>query len=224
MSQQQSEQEMAAFFASRGFGLRMGFGERPAVVVIDFMNGFTDASMPLGANLDREVEATRLVLAAAREVQTPIYYTACIYEEPDFADAGVWRLKQSGIRSLGAGTTAVELDRRLERRSDEAIIVKKYASAFFGTDFITRLNARRVDTLIITGCTTSGCVRATAVDALQLGLRPVVVREAVGDRAEAPHRQSLFDLEQKYADVVGLDEVLLYLESRVAERETVRVG
>jgi maleamate amidohydrolase len=220
----QSEQEMTAFFASRGFGLRMGFGERPAVVVIDFMNGFTDASMPLGANLDREIEATRQVLAAARQSQTPIYYTACIYEEPDFADAGVWRLKQSGIRSLGAGTPAVELDSRLERRSDEAVIVKKYASAFFGTDFITRLNARRVDTLIVTGCTTSGCVRATAVDALQLGLRPVVVREAVGDRAEAPHRQSLFDLEQKYADVVSLAEVVDYLTSRVAERETVAVS
>ena len=220
----QSEQEMTAFFASRGFGLRIGFGERPAVAVIDFMNGFTDASMPLGANLDREIEATRQVLTAARESQTPIYYTACIYEEPDYADAGVWRLKQTGIRSLGAGTRAVELDSRLERRSDEAIIVKKYASAFFGTDFITRLNARRVDTLIIAGCTTSGCVRATAVDALQLGLRPVVVREAVGDRAEAPHRQSLFDLEQKYADVVGVDEVVDYLRSRVGEREAAAVS
>src|ERR671934_1082101 len=220
----QSEQEMAAFFASRGFGLRMGFGDRPAVAVIDFMNGFTDASMPLGANLDREIEATRQVLAAARQAAIPIYYTACIYEEPDFADAGVWRLKQSGIRSLGAGTRAVELDSRLDRRSDEAIIVKKYASAFFGTDFITRLNARRVDTLIVTGCTTSGCVRATAVDALQLGLRPVVVREAVGDRAEAPHRQSLFDLEQKYADVVGVGEVVDYLRSRVGEREAAAVS
>jgi nicotinamidase-related amidase len=118
----------------------------------------------------------------------------------------------------------VELDSRLERRSDEAIIVKKYASAFFGTDFITRLNARRVDTLIVTGCTTSGCVRATAVDALQLGLRPVVVREAVGDRAEAPHRQSLFDLEQKYADVVSVSEVVEYLRSRVTAREAVAVS
>src|SRR5207244_12098226 len=122
----QSEQEMAAFFASRGFGLRIGFGERPAVAVIDFMNGFTDASMPLGANLDREIEATRQVLAAARHSETPIYYTACIYDEPDYADAGVWRLKQSGIRSLGAGTNAVELDSRLERRRNEAIIVKNY--------------------------------------------------------------------------------------------------
>jgi nicotinamidase-related amidase len=220
----QSDKEMADFFAARGFGLRMGFGERPAVAVIDFMNGFTDASMPLGANLDREIEATRQVLAAARQSSTPIYYTVVYYEEQDYADAGVWILKQRGIRSLGAGTPAVELDQRLERRPDEAIILKKYASGFFGTDLIARLNARRIDTLVITGCTTSGCVRATAVDALQLGLRPVVVREAVGDRAEAAHRQSLFDLEQKYADVVGVDEVVEYLRSRVPGREAVGVG
>jgi len=129
----------------------------------------------------------------------------------DLKDAGVWARKQKGIATLAAGTPAVELDPRLERRRDEAIIVKKYASAFFGTDLVARLNSRRVDTLLITGCTTSGCVRATAVDAVQNGIIPVVIREAVGDRAEAPHRQSLFDLEQKYADVVSVDEVLAYL-------------
>jgi maleamate amidohydrolase len=214
----QSEQEMAAFFASKGFGKRMGFGERPALVVIDFMNAFTDDSMPLGANLDNEIEATRKVLAAAREVGTPTFYTVVYYEEQDFKDAGVWTLKQSGIRSLVAGTPAVELDSRLERRADEAVILKKYASAFFGTDLITRLNSRHIDTLLITGCTTSGCVRASAVDALQLGIRPVVIREAVGDRAEAAHRQSLFDMQQKYADVVDVDEVIGYLTSAAVPR------
>ncbi|HZU04621.1 MAG TPA: isochorismatase family protein [Chloroflexota bacterium] len=210
----QSEQEMAAFFAQRGFGLRIGFGERPALVVIDFMNAFTDPTLPLGANLDREIEATVRVLTAAREAAIPIFYTVVYYEERDLQDAGVWALKQKGIVTLRAGTPAVELDARLGRRPDEAVILKKYASAFFGTDFISRLNARRVDTLLITGCTTSGCVRATAVDALQLGLRPVVIREAVGDRAEPAHRQSLFDLEQKYADVVSVEEVLAYLATR----------
>ena len=207
----QSEQEMAQFFAERGFGLRMGFGERPALVVIDFMNAFTDASMPLGANLDREIAATRQVLAAAREAGIPIFYTVVSYEEQDLRDAGVWALKQKGISTLRAGTPAVELDRRLERRESEPVILKKYASAFFGTDLIARLNARRIDTLLIAGCTTSGCVRATAVDAVQLGIRPVVIREAVGDRAEAAHRQSLFDLEQKYADVVTVAETVEYL-------------
>jgi maleamate amidohydrolase len=210
----QSEQEMAALFAQRGFGLRIGFGERPALVVIDFMKAFTDPALPLGANLDREIAATVRVLTAAREAAIPIFYTVVYYEERDLQDAGVWALKQKGIVTLRAGTPAVELDPRLGRRPDEAVILKKYASAFFGTDFISRLNARRVDTLLITGCTTSGCVRATAVDALQLGLRPVVIREAVGDRAEPAHRQSLFDLEQKYADVVSVEEVLAYLATR----------
>ena len=205
------EREMAEFFAERGFGLRIGFGERPALVVVDFMNAFTDPTMPLGARLDREIEATVCLLGAAREARVPIFYTVCAYDEQDLRDAGIWALKQKGCATLKAGTPAVELDARLERRPDEAVVLKKYASSFYGTDLVSRLNARRVDTLLIAGCTTSGCVRATAVDAVQLGLRPMVVREAVGDRAKPAHRQSLFDLDQKYADVVSLDETIAYL-------------
>ena len=216
----QSEQEMADFFASRGFGLRIGFGERPALVVVDFMNAFTDPTMPLGASLDREIAATRTVLAAARQAGIPIFYTIVYYDEQYLRDAGIWGIKQRGIASLQAGTPAVELDPRLERRPDEALVLKKYASAFFGTDFVSRLNSRRVDTLLIAGCTTSGCVRATAVDAVQHGLRPMVIREAVGDRAEAAHRQSLFDLDQKYADVVTVDEVVAYLAARTQPQPT----
>jgi maleamate amidohydrolase len=217
----QSDQEMADFFAKRGFGIRIGFGERPALAVIDLINAFTDSSMPLGANLDREIEATRTVLAAARDAEIPVFYTTVYYEEQDIRDAGIWALKQKGVLTLRAGTPAVELDPRLERRENEPIIMKKYASAFFGTDLISRLNARRIDTLLITGCTTSGCVRASAVDALQNGFRPVVIREAVGDRAEAAHRQSLFDLEQKYADVVSVDEVVAYIGSKKSEPQLV---
>ncbi len=211
------QDEMTQFFLERGFGLRMGFGERPALVVVDFVRGFTDPSMPLGAPLDKELEATSSVLAEARRAGIPIFYTAVVYEEQEFRDAGTWALKQTGLRTLRAGTPAVELDPRLERRANEAIIVKKYASAFFGTDLIARLNARRVDTLLVAGCTTSGCVRATVVDALQFGLRPIVIREAVGDRAEPAHRQSLFDMEQKYADVVGLQEALDYLRTLIPQ-------
>ena len=210
------DQDLSAFFAERGFGLRMGFGERPAVAVIDFVNAFTDPAMPLGSELGPQIEATQRLLAAAREAGLPIFYTVIHYDEPDMADAGVWRLKQAGLVSLQAGTSAVELDPRLGRRPGEQVILKKYASAFFGTDFLSRLNASRVDTLLIAGCTTSGCVRATAVDAVQSGIRPVVITEAVGDRAEAAHRQSLFDLDQKYADVVALDEALAYVTKRRA--------
>jgi nicotinamidase-related amidase len=124
----------------------------------------------------------------------------------------------AGVMTLRAGTPEVEQDPRLGRRPDEAIIVNKYASVFFGTDFVSRLNARRVDTLILTGCTTSGCVRATAVDAVQNAFRPIVVREAVGDRAKPAHDQALFDLQAKYADVVSVDETIAYLSRIKAKR------
>ena len=121
---------------------------------------------------------------------------------------------------MKAGTPAVEVDQRLDMRPTDSLLVKKYASCFFGTDLVPRLMNQRVDTLIITGCTTSGCVRATAVDAVQSGFRPMVVREAVGDRSAAAHEQSLFDLNAKYADVVGLDETLQYMKTVGHNRRT----
>lgn len=211
--------EMEAFFKERGFGLTLGFGDSSAVIVIDFMRAFTNPALPLGSNLDRELAETVRILGAAREAEIPIYYTAVWYEEKDLRDGGVWVKKQlKGAQTLKAGTPEVELDPRLGRRPEEPIILKKYASAFFGTDLVSRLNARRVDTLIITGCTTSGCVRATAVDAVQNGFRPMVVREAVGDRAKPAHDQSLFDLQAKYADVVSVEETMDYLSRLKARR------
>jgi len=198
------------FFAERGFGLKIGFGERPALIAIDLIVGFTDPEQPLGADLDAEVEETRGLLAAARAADLPVFYTVVRYDEGDLADAGVWRRKQAGLDSLAAGGRQVEIDPRLERRPGEQIVVKKYASAFFGTDLASRLRNAGVDTLVLAGCTTSGCVRATAVDAVQLGFRPMVAREAVGDRSPAAHQQALFDLEQKYADVVDAAETRDY--------------
>jgi nicotinamidase-related amidase len=212
-----TDRDSTDFFASRGFGRRIGFGTTPAVLSIDFMNGFTEDSAPLGAPLEAELGAALLVLDAARERGVPIYHTVVRYDDQDIRDAGVWRLKQTGLTSLRAGTAAVELDARVERRPDEQILVKKYASAFFGTDLVSRLASARIDTLILVGCTTSGCVRASAVDAVQLGLRPMVVREAVGDRSPAAHRQALFDLEQKYSDVVSTEETVAHLMSLPAE-------
>jgi nicotinamidase-related amidase len=209
---QQTDAEILEFFKARGFGLTIGFGERPAVLVVDFMQGFSEPDMPLGANLDAEIAATVELLTAARAAALPILHTVVYYDAEDLSDAGVWLLKQKGLLSLKAGTPAVELDPRLERRPNEAVVLKKYASCFFGSDLVSRLNAAHVDTLLITGCTTSGCVRATAVDAVQYGYRPVVVREAVGDRSAPAHKQALFDLEQKYADVVSLDDTIKYVE------------
>jgi nicotinamidase-related amidase len=199
------------FFRQRGFGLRIGFGERPALIVIDLIKAFTDAERMLGANLESQIEATNALLHVAHKRKMPVIFSTVIYEDADFKDAGIWALKQKGVVTLKAGTDGIELDPRLDARKTDTLLVKKYASCFFGTDLVSRLLAHQIDTLLIAGCTTSGCVRATAVDACQTGFRPMVVREAVGDRSVAAHDQSLFDLNAKYADVVSLEETLGYL-------------
>ncbi len=183
------------------------------------LKGFTDPRMPLGANLDREIEAQQPLLKVAHERAIPVIFSTVIYSDADLKDAGLWAIKMKGTLTLKAGTPAVEIDPRLEMRASDSLLVKKYASCFFGTDLVPRLMTQRVDTLILTGCTTSGCVRATAVDAVQNGFRPMVVREAVGDRSAAAHEQSLFDLNAKYADVVSLDETLQYLKTVGHNRE-----
>ena len=211
-----SNSDEARFFAQRGFGLDLGFGERPALLVIDIMNAFTDAALPLGSNLDPQVAAINRLLDAAHARALPVYFSTVAYDEPDCRDAGIWGAKMTGLHGLVAGSPAVELDARLHRAPHDALFVKKYASCFFGTDLVSRLTARRVDTLILTGCTTSGCVRASAVDAIQYGFRPVVVREAVGDRSKPAHDQSLFDIQAKYGDVMALDAVLAALGTPAA--------
>jgi maleamate amidohydrolase len=203
----------AEFFKERGFGLTMGFGERPALLVVDLVKAFTDASRMLGANLDSQIAATQPLLEVAHARSIPVIFSTVRYDEADLRDAGIWVLKQKGSITLAKETDGHEIDPRLDFRPTDSLLMKKYASCFFGTDLVPRLTSRRVDTLIIVGCTTSGCVRASAVDAVQNGFRPMVVREAVGDRSAAAHEQSLFDLHAKYADVVSLDETLQYLRN-----------
>ena len=183
-----------AFFEARGFGMKIGFGQCPALLVIDIVKAFTDPGRMLGANLDSQIEATNELLDVAHEKGVPVIYSSVAYDDANFMDAGVWRLKQKGVATLVAGSDGPELDPRLHFQKGDAMMWKKYASCFFGTDLVSRLLAMSVDTLIITGCTTSGCVRATAVDSCQTGFRPMVVREGVGDRSQPAHDQSLFDL------------------------------
>jgi maleamate amidohydrolase len=197
----------------RGIGHTIGFGENPALLIVDFVRAFTDPGKPLGADLESELEETVRVLDEARARALPIFFTAIAYEDPGLADAGIWARKIPAQRTLRAGTPEVELDPRLARRGSEPLLYRKHASAFFGTDLPERLSALRVDTLLLAGCTTSGCVRASAVDGLQHGFRVMVIREAVGDRLQAAHDQSLFDMGAKYADVVSVDEVLDYLRA-----------
>lgn len=201
------------FFRQRGFGQAIGFGKRAALVVVDIIQAFTDPDMPLGSNLDDEIIVANQVIDACRAAKAPIFFTTTAYDDAGLKDGGIWVLKQTGSATLRSGTPAVELDSRLHYQDGDSLLIKKYASCFFGTDLLSRLVAHGADTVIIVGCTTSGCVRGTAVDAVQNGFRPIIVREAVGDRSRAAHEQSLFDLQAKYCDVVGLDETLDYLRA-----------
>jgi nicotinamidase-related amidase len=201
----------ARMYAERGFGGTVGFGERPAVVVIDLIHAFTDPASPLGTDLSSQLAATRRLLEAARAAECPVYYTTVSYDDSDLADAGMWVRKIGALARLRAGSHEVEVDESLGALAGESVIVKKYASSFFGTDLLSRLTARGTDTVILAGCTTSGCVRATAVDAIQNGLRPIVALETVGDRSAAAHEQALADMRAKYADVVPVADALGYL-------------
>jgi maleamate amidohydrolase len=195
----------------KGAGGRIGFGKRPALLVVDFIRGFTDARSPLAGDLDEQLEATQELLKRARAAAVPVIFSTVAYDT-DLQEAGKWIQKIPSNSWLVEGSEWVEVDERLDRRSNEMLLVKKYASCFFSTDLAARLVSKGIDTLIIVGCTTSGCIRATAVDACSYGFHTIVVEEGVGDRAELPHLASLFDIDNKYGDVVGLQEANTYLE------------
>jgi nicotinamidase-related amidase len=190
----------------------MTLGNNPAVLVVDLIYGFTDPGCVLGAELDEAVGATRRILDTARALGRFAVFTTTRYE-PHLADSGVWPQKMPGLAVLQAGRREVEVDTRLGRTGGEPLVVKKGASAFFGTNLASILVSRRVDTVVLCGATTSGCVRATAVDLLQYGFPTLVPEEAVGDRAAAPHQANLVDIDAKYADVVPVEEVLRYLNA-----------
>ena len=186
-------------------------GSRPAVLVVDFSRGFTDPECTMGSDLTSEVEATTRVLAAAREKGLPVIFTTIGFE-PNLKDGSLWLQKAPGLADLQVGGKWVDIDPRLERAEDEVVILKKGASAFFGTNLPSVLVSQGVDTIVLCGATTSGCIRATAVDLLQYGYPTLVPRECVGDRAQGPHEANLIDIQAKYADVVPVEDALSYLE------------
>jgi maleamate amidohydrolase len=204
---------LRAEFRRKGLGGRVGFGENPAILVVDLIRGFTDPRSPLAGALEPQLKATNEMLELARDTEVPIIFSTVAYDE-GLLEAGLWIRKIPSIDRLVEGSEWVEIDPRLNRRANEMVLTKKYASCFFGTDLASRLLSRRVDTLLITGCTTSGCVRASAVDACSYGFHTIVVEDAVGDRAELPHLASLFDIDSKYGDVVGLAYATAYLAGR----------
>ncbi len=195
-----------------GFGGRGGFGRRPALAVIDMTLGFTDPESPLACDLEGPVKNIRGLLEAARGAEIPIVFTTIAYRESDKLTAAAFIDKVPALLTLRAGSRWAEIDPRLAPRETEPVLNKLFASGFFGTGLSSLLTAAAVDTLVITGASTSGCVRATAVDALQYGFRPVVPREAVGDRNPDAHEANLYDMDAKYGDVIGVEDALGYLE------------
>lgn len=199
-----------------GFHGRAGFGRRPALIVIDVNNGFTDPDSPLSCDLEDVVQAIRRLLDEARRAGVPVVYTTVSYTQGDRKTAAAFIDKVPALLTLEAGSPWVEIDPRIAPLPDEPVLNKLFASAFYGTALASFLAASGCDSLIVTGASTSGCVRATVVDALQHGYRPVVPREAVGDRNPAAHEANLYDIDAKYGDVVSLEEVLEHLEELVA--------
>ncbi len=214
-----SDEQAVQVYERARLGQSITMGSRPAVLVVDFSCGFTDPECTLGADMTEPVEATKRLLDAARAKGLPIVFTTIGYEA-SLKDGGLWLQKVPSLGDLQVGGRWVEIDPRLEPREDETIVLKKGASGFFGTNLASILISQGVDSVILCGATTSGCIRATAIDLLQYGYPTIVPRECVGDRAQAPHEANLFDIQAKYADVVSLEEALAYVES-VPERVSV---
>jgi nicotinamidase-related amidase len=195
-----------------GFHGRAGFGQKPALLVIDVNVGFTDPASPLVCELDDVVAAIRLLLEEFRRAQLPVVYTTVSYSEGDKVAAAAFIDKIPALLTLEAGSRWVEIDPRIAPLPAEPVLNKLFASAFFGTPLASLLASAGCDSVVVTGASTSGCVRATAVDALQHGYRPAVPREAVGDRNQAAHEANLYDIDAKYGDVVSVDDVVAHLE------------
>ncbi len=200
--------DVDAFYKKRGiFQAKFGFGKKPALVVIDMACGWTLPQYAGGsARLDMAIDAIQKLLPVAREKKIPIFFTTSTNTAPNFKSAADFSEKFHPWDKR-----ACEIDERVKPLESEIVIYKDYASAFAGTILVGRLMEHQIDTLLITGCSTSACVRATATDAKTYHLKPIIIREAVQDRSEIAHEWTLFDIQARFADVVSLDETLKYL-------------
>lgn len=223
--QNQWGDDVAAFYTRTGIGSRVGFGSTPAIVIVDMQVAFNDPTQPLGADMTNALSAVVTLLEEARAKDVPVIYVWTAYH-PDMKDAGMWAAKIPGLKLLQLGTPGVEIHPDIAPMPEDHLVLKKGPSGFFMTNLAGLLRSQEVDTVILAGASTSGCIRATAIDALSNGFRLILPAEAIGDRAEGPHDASLFDINAKYGDVVPLDEALEYLRAlepseQAGERETV---
>jgi maleamate amidohydrolase len=185
-------------------------GNRPALILVDMINGFTDQLCPLGADCPEVVAANRILLDAFRAAGMPVFFTTVVYHNDN--QASVFRGRINALNLLTPNSDWVKVDSRLAPIDGEVLIEKQWASAFFGTDLDQQLKSAGIDCIVVTGLTTSGCVRATVVDGLQCNFPVFVPREAVGDRNMEAHSANLHDMHAKYADVIGVADVVSHLQ------------
>ena len=197
-------------YKKQNFGNRAGFGRRAALVIVDFTVGFNDPEQFGGGNIDASVKRTVGLLQFFRDKRLPIAFTRVVYAD-DGSDAGVFAMKCPQLLTLTEKAPGGQIVPELKPMAGEYIVRKTQASAFFGTSLAAWLVQQGADTVVVTGCTTSGCVRATVVDAMQNNFRTIVARDCVGDRAIGPHEANLFDMQQKYADILDRDEIIAEL-------------
>ena len=200
----------ADVYAKQGFGNKSGFGVAPALLVVDFVNGFNDPDLFGGGNIPEAIEQTKKLLAFFRAQKLPVCFTRVVYAD-DGADAGVFCLKAPKLKILTEASRASQVVDELTPVAGEYVLRKTQPSAFFGTDLAPWLIRQRVDTVIVTGATTSGCVRASVVDSMSYNFRTIVASDGVGDRALGPHEANLFDMGQKYADLHKVEEIIAAL-------------
>jgi nicotinamidase-related amidase len=212
-----SNEQLRRQYADAGFAGRVGFGERPAVLVIDMARAWLDPSSPIGSSrLDGVLQQVVAVLKVARRAGIPIFFTTMAFDDEIHEVGQNVKAKTPHLSWLVRGSEWVQLSPELERRNDEPFIEKQRGSAFFGTTLLSQLVARRIDTTVIVGCSTSGCIRATATDAHDQNFRVIVPEEAVGDRSDSAHIANLFDIDARYGDVVSMSAVVAEFDKLAA--------
>lgn len=212
------DQTTRSFYRERGIGVRTGFGDRPAVMIVDMQVGLDDPAYKVGADQTPAVEAIASLLPHARERRVPLLYIRTGYR-PDGSDGGMFVKKIPGLLELQVDSPAFEIDPRIPPGPEDYVVHKRFTSAFFQTNVPALLMELKIDTIILTGCSTSGCIRAAAMDGISYGYRIIVPEECVSDRAEGPHRANLLDIDSKYGDVLPLSEVIEYLDALTLERD-----
>lgn len=198
-----------AHYDNIGFSDRIGFGSQPAILVIDMCRGITEPGK-MYIDMDAHIPCIAAILDAARRVGAPVIFTTVAYHA-DLSDAGMFGKKARLVQNLIYGSPLVDIDPRLPVLETDHLMVKKFPSAFYGTNLQSMLTGVGVDTAVVVGNSTSGCIRATVCDSVSGGFRTIVPQDCVADRAQLSHTVNLFDMDAKYADVVSSDEVVDYL-------------